>query len=161
VKQMNTEIDFSKLQGDDPWWLRKAFEELGEAEVPGKGANPKIIEFHKWTNLGATDDETPWCAAFMRWLFEEMGPGTARSFEQYGKPIADFKRGCIVVMSRPGATWTGHVALGLAEFKAKNGDEKILCLGGNQGDSVSVKAYPKSRLLAYRWPPGEVTNKQV
>jgi hypothetical protein len=34
------------------------------------------------------------------------------------------------------------------------GEEKgrIVCLGGNQSDRVSLASYPKSRLLGFRWP---------
>jgi hypothetical protein len=30
----------------------------------------------------------------------------------------------------------------------------LLILGGNQGDAVNVRAFPRARVLAYRWPPG-------
>jgi hypothetical protein len=31
----------------------------------------------------------------------------------------------------------------------------VYLLGGNQGDRVSVRAYPRKRLLGYRWPAQE------
>jgi hypothetical protein len=40
----------------------------------------------------------------------------------------------------------------LFRSEAVNGD--LLILGGNQGDAVNIRAFPRGRVLAYRWPPG-------
>src|SRR5262249_44572978 len=58
------------------------------------------------------------------------------------------QRGCIVVFWRgdPNAE-TGHVAF----YDHDDGDH-IVVLGGNQGDAVTTARFPKSRVLAYRWP---------
>ena len=36
---------------------------------------------------------------------------------------------------------------------SSNGRPSVL--GGNQADAVNVKAFPRSRVTAYRWPAGE------
>jgi uncharacterized protein (TIGR02594 family) len=135
----------------DPWWVKKAFAELGQKEISGSKDNPRIVHYHSFTTLGAEDDETPWCASFVRFLFERRGGANARSFLDFGKPC-EFKRGAVVVFSRDSAgPRAGHVAIALAET-----DTNIVCLGGNQGNAVSITTYPKSRLLGYRWPPGDL-----
>jgi hypothetical protein len=32
----------------------------------------------------------------------------------------------------------------------------LMTLGGNQGDQVSIRPFPMSRVLGYRWPEKEV-----
>lgn len=121
--------------------------EMGVAELPGNAHNPRILQYHHETSLGAGTDETPWCAAFVNWVLKQMGElGTnsaaAKSFLNWGVPLAKPEKGCIVVFSRDGG---GHVAF----FEREDG-ERIWCLGGNQSNKVCLAAYPKSRLLAFR-----------
>lgn len=53
--------------------------------------------------------------------------------------------GCVVVFSREGG---GHV--GFVVGRDKNGN--LMVLGGNQGDAVSIRPFPVSRVTCYRWP---------
>ncbi len=55
--------------------------------------------------------------------------------------------GCVVVFERAGG---GHVGLVVGETAGG----RLLVLGGNQGDAVSVAAFQRERVVAYRWPPG-------
>ena len=55
--------------------------------------------------------------------------------------------GCIVVFTRDGG---GHVGFVVGQDKVGS----LMVLGGNQGDAVNVKAFPRSRATAYRWPMG-------
>ena len=96
---------------------------------------------------------TPWCAAIVNAAERASGKaGTgrlnARSFSTYGTPVPSLKdaqRGDIVVFSRGGSSWQGHVAY-LDGIEGTN----IRTIGGNQGDSISVGWYPKSRLVSIR-----------
>lgn len=97
-------------------------------------------------------NSTPWCAAFVNACEREVGnKGTgllnARSFVKYGQPvdIRNTKPGDIVVFSRGGSVWQGHVAY-------VDGVERglIRTLGGNQSDSVSIGWYPINRVIAIR-----------
>lgn len=56
-------------------------------------------------------------------------------------------RGCVVVFERKGG---GHV--GLVEGRDQFG--RLLVIGGNQGDAVSLAAFETARVLGYRWPVG-------
>ncbi len=130
-----------------------AFAELlaGVAEIPGPRHNQRILEYHQATSLKATDDETPWCAAFVNWclrMARVMGTGkaNARSFMQWGVGVAAPYPGCIIVLWRGHPNgWQGHVGF----YMGRSG-ELDLVLGGNQGNAVSVRGYDRSRLLGYR-----------
>lgn len=135
-----------------PRWYEIALGEIGQKEQPGSLHNQRIIEYHATTTLKATDDETPWCASFVNWCLYHAGSiGTrkanARSFLEWGSPLQEPKRGCIVVFSRGASQTAGHVAF----YDSDHGD-LVRVLGGNQGDKVSYASYPKSSVLGYRWP---------
>lgn len=138
-------------------WLEVALRELvhGVMEESGSRHNQRILEYHRATSLGATDDETPWCAAFANWCLRQAWiPGTgsalARSFRSWGKPLDAPRPGAVIVLWRGSPTGAqGHVAF-LLDFAPG----VFYLLGGNQGDRVSVAAYPMDRLLpdGIRWP---------
>lgn len=136
--------------------------ELGVREVPGPKANARIQEYLRSTTLPdemAGSDETPWCSAFTNWCVERVGlEGTnranARSWMQWGFPLEHPRPGCVVVLWRESReSGKGHVGF----FEAMDGSN-ILILGGNQGNAVSVRPYPRSRLLGWRWHDGEDPN---
>lgn len=137
-----------------PTWLTIALDELGQAEVPGPSTNPRIAEYLRSTSLGdAGGDETPWCAAFVGWCLEAAGQpstrsATALSYQGYGTWIGygaqPIPLGAIAVLTRDGG---GHVGFYLDRHAGQ-----VYLLGGNQGDRVSVSAFPTTRVLSYRWP---------
>lgn len=138
-------------------WLAVAKREMdtGVDEVHGRADNPRIIEYHRTTVLPsslADQDETPWCSSFVNWCVAQTGlRGTssalARSWLDWGTGVDSPKRGAITVFRRGGSPTLGHVG-----FFWSTGGDRILVLGGNQGDQVSIKGYPKADLLGYRWP---------
>jgi uncharacterized protein (TIGR02594 family) len=135
-----------------PEWLIIAESELGTAEVPGAGNNPRIAEYAACTSLKASEDSVPWCSSFTNWCFKQAGiKGTglanARSWLKWGTGIDKPTLGCVVVLKR-GAPPSGHVTF----YTASLGEDKIVCLGGNQGDKVKYSTYLKSEVLSYRWP---------
>ncbi len=133
-------------------WMAIAVSELGVAEVPGPGDNPRIQEYLRSTDLDrqlASNDETPWCSGFVNWCIEKAGyAGTnsarARSWLHWGKPLTTPRRGCITVFTRDGG---GHVAFYVGETTTH-----YVVLGGNQGNRVCVANYEKARLLGFRLP---------
>jgi uncharacterized protein (TIGR02594 family) len=66
---------------------------------------------------------------------------------KWGEPIDQPKRGAVTVFSRGSNQALGHVGF----YWEKSGD-RILVLGGNQGNQVSIKGYQKKDLLGLRWP---------
>lgn len=137
-------------------WFDIAMQELerGVSEVPGSGANPRIVEYLRSTSLDgamAASDETAWCSAFVNFCVEKAGfAGTdsamARSWLHWGRATDTPVTGCIVVFER-GAPPSGHVA-----FFISRGDSTVKVLGGNQGNRVSIKDYDKSLVLGFRVP---------
>lgn len=134
-------------------WMPIALAEVGVREFPGDRDNPRVVEYLQSTSLKApmnNNDETHWCSAFVNWCVERAGfEGTdsawARSWLNWGKPLATPRRGCIVVFTRGAAS--GHVA-----FHVSSTATTVKVLGGNQSDAVNIARFPKSRVLGYRQP---------
>ena len=134
---------------------------VGITEVPGSEDNPQIMAMLKLDGSWPKNDETPWCSGFINyiaWLLRLPRSKSlrARSWLRVGRPVEldDAKAGFDVVIfkrgsgSQPGPDVIdapGHVAF----FAGMEGG-KILVLGGNQGDSVTVARYAKTRLLGVR-----------
>lgn len=140
---------------------------LGLEEYPGAQHNKEIVEFFRKTGEESlrqgrkdnyswvTDDETPWCAAFVGACLGEAGMnGTgrlnARSYEQWGRAVSfqDARKGDVVVL------WRGHPDgsqghVGFFDSWGTDG-ETVNLLGGNQGNKVSVALYRSKRILAIR-----------
>ena len=139
-----------------PTWFIAALGEVGEKERAGDADNPRIVEYlDKATSVpdDMLEDETAWCSAFANWCMlaggrRGTGRANARSWLQWGQPLATPRLGCIVVFSRPAAgPASGHVAFFVNEIGSQ-----LHVLGGNQGNQVGIAPYPKARLLGYRWP---------
>ncbi|MBL8564732.1 MAG: TIGR02594 family protein [Hyphomicrobiaceae bacterium] len=140
---------------DQPDWLVAAWRELGVREVVGARDNPRILAmFRDSGHEAVVRDEVAWCAAFVGACLERGGRrGTrslmARSYLQWGEDARELRTGSVAVLSRGSSPALGHVG-----FVVGEADDKVLLLGGNQGQQVSVQAFPKSRLLGVRWPVG-------
>ncbi len=138
----------SALAADSPAWLKIAIGEIGQKE----GNNKRITEYFASTNLGPQPDTLPWNSAFVNWVISQVGlhgtgSGTARSWLNWGTAI-DLRVGCIAVLWRVSPERdTGHVGF----FIGEDGD-RLRILGGNQNNSVNISSFPKSQLLACRWP---------
>lgn len=135
---------------NEPHWLAIARGELGTAEVPGPGSNPRISEYFKATSLGLEPDDVPWCSAFVSWCLEQAGipsakSAWARAYLNWGVKLDGPKLGCIVVLAR--GINSGHVGLCTG-----SGLLTVSLLGGNQGDRVCEENFFRARVLGYRWP---------
>lgn len=137
-----------------PKYYQEAERLLGVKEIKGKQHNQEILELWKDAEIpgGATDDETPWCAAFINGCLvrgNKAGTksGLARSFKyEANKDKFDWltkpEKYCIGVMKRGTSTWEGHVGF-VVDFDAKY----VWLLGGNQGNAVSVARFPRSSFV--------------
>ncbi|MDB4950006.1 MAG: hypothetical protein JWM27_2655 [Gemmatimonadetes bacterium] len=138
--------------GADFPWLVIARGEIGQTEIEGAKNNARIVEYHAATSLKASDDETPWCSAFVNWCMKQAGikgsgEANARSWLSWGRAVSEPVRGCVVVLTRGGSTTSGHVGF----YMGPNGD-RIQVLGGNQSNSVKLSNYPTADILGYRLP---------
>lgn len=136
-----------------PPWLTAAWSELGIRESPGPATNARITAlFRDAGNPHVKDDETAWCAAFVGACLARGGQkGTtslrARSYLEFGERLTTARLGAVAVFSRGINPALGHVGFVVGETKSA-----ILVLGGNQANAVSVAAFERARLLAFRWP---------
>ena len=134
---------------------------LGMKEVPGHQSNPAILAMLKMDMQWPKDDATPWCSAFANWVAFNMGLERtrslrARSWLTVGTPVSvdEADGNTVVIFSRgrgkqPGPeviNAPGHVAF----YSYHESHLGLLVIGGNQGDKVSKKRYPTSRVLGYR-----------
>jgi uncharacterized protein (TIGR02594 family) len=135
--------------------LKIAVAELGQKEISGPAHNPAIVNYAKeagftWVN----DDETPWCSIFVNWVAKKAGlkgsgKANARSWLLCGKNVDNTPEpGDIVVFWRGSPdSWLGHVGF---FFGFSIDGERVYCLGGNQGNQVSVSAYSIENVLGFR-----------
>lgn len=138
-----------------PAWLDLARSFVGQKEIKGPHHNPHILKW--WKKMGApfTDDETPWCGAFVGGVLADIGikpaanGAAARAWSSFGKKLDRPAVGAIVVFWRGSRSgYQGHVGFVVGKDKFGN----LMVLGGNQGDMVSIKPFSTDRVLAYRWP---------
>ena len=131
-----------------------AWAELGVREGAGKTNNPRVVDYYKDAgHKEVKEDETPWCAAYVgamlyRASIQPNGSLGARSYERWGIKLRNPVYGCIGVKTRArGPLWAGHVGFVVAANR-----QQVWLLAGNQGDAVSVAAYPRELFTAWVWP---------
>ena len=152
--EQSPELEMKPVVSDEPEWLTVARSYIGLEEIVGSKHNETILKFWERCHLPFKDDETPWCAGFVGGVLEECGirstrSGLARSYLKWGRELKDPVVGCIVVF------WRGHVDSphGHVAFVGAPPTGIIIpSLGGNQGNKVCVKPYPRARVLSFRMP---------
>lgn len=134
--------------------LKIAFNELGTEEIVGAQHNPEILKYAKDTGIkGVTTDEIAWCSTFVNWVawksgLQYSGKANARSWLNTGTKVTDPEPGDVVVFWRESPeSWKGHVGFFLG-FSANK--KRVYCLGGNQGNRVSVSGYRINTVLSYQ-----------
>jgi uncharacterized protein (TIGR02594 family) len=146
----------------DPAWLAYARQFIGTREVKGPRHEPRILAMAKraarFLGIAVRDDETPWCGTFAADCVL-TGAGInpppiavrAKAWATWGVnlglTIPQPPLGTVAVFGRDGG---GHV--GFVVGVHRGGDLAIL--GGNQGDEVNIRRFPRARLVALRWPAG-------
>lgn len=132
-------------------WIKIARGYIGLREIPGVQNEGKIVAMWKWIKRGGIkSDSVPWCSAFVGACLEQAGIvssrfESAKSYLTWGLPIKFPMYGCVVVFSRNGG---GHVGF----LVGKDFAGRLMILGGNQGDKVSIAPFPAFRVVGYRWP---------
>ena len=143
-----------------PRILTEALKTFGTAEKAGPGNNPSIMSWAKATGQHRIykNDATAWCGLWMAYVALQAGwdvpinPLGARNWMQFGKPVKEAGLGDVLVFWRGSPKgYSGHVAVYVGED-----DTAYHCLGGNQGDAVTIKRIAKSRILGVRRCPWRV-----
>lgn len=135
-------------------YIMAARGELGVAEVPGPGSNPRILEYLRTTNLPAAmanTEATPWCSAFANWSMQqggETGTGTAAAVDwrNWGEHADGPSYGAIAVIDH--GNGHGHVTF----VAGQTPGGQTVFLGGNQNDSVNLTV--GYHITEYRLPIG-------
>ena len=157
TKDMNRAIGVVLDQTNEalePEYITIARAELGVKEKRGKRHNKRILQYHKVSG-GFSSDEVPWCGSFVNWVMREAGfdtvdtPARALSWINFGYSAHKPVLGAIAVKTRHGG---GHVCFVVG--KSKKG-KYLYCLGGNQGDAVSIRKYPVGVFKDFRLPFGQ------
>jgi len=134
---------------------------VGLKEVAGAMSEPLILAMLRLDAKWVENDETAWCSAFANFIchlleLPRSRSLAARSWLTVGQsiPLSDARVGFDVVIlqrgtgKQPGAdvlSAPGHVG-----FYAGQNASNVMLLAGNQGDAVSIAAFPKSRILGIR-----------
>jgi len=142
----------------EPSWLIEARKYVGQKEIPGPRHNAFILKWWGLIRAHYKDDETPWCAGFVGGCLEAVGIRSTRSasslsFSNYGTQLLGPAVGAIAVKRRVGG---GHVTFVVGIDR----DGFLLCLGGNQNDSVNISRYAPEDFFTFRWPP-DIKDKPI
>jgi uncharacterized protein (TIGR02594 family) len=134
---------------------------MGLKEVPGAMSEPLILGMLRLDAKWVEKDETAWCSAFVNFVchlleLPRSRSLAARSWLTVGTsvPLTDARVGFdVVILSRGAGTQPGPDVLaapGHVGFYAGQDAKNVMLLAGNQGDAVSIAAFPKARILGVR-----------
>lgn len=132
---------------------------IGIREVTGAAANPQILAMLRLDNSWPAGDDVAWCSAFVNYIAWILGLQrsrslAARSWLKVGAPIELEQAAAdsdIVIVKRGGGPGPDVLqAPGHVGFYAGLQEDKVLILGGNQGNSVSIAAFPRDQILGVR-----------
>lgn len=132
-------------------WIFKARKYLNVKEIPGKESNPTIVRWLIDLKAWWKDDATPWCGTFVAQCFREVQyniPGAwyrAKAWLNWGRKLETPAYGCVVIFNRQGGGHVGFVV-------GRDARGRLMVLGGNQDDKVSIDPFDSVRVAGYRWP---------
>ncbi|OSZ72523.1 hypothetical protein CAP39_04125 [Sphingomonas sp. IBVSS1] len=144
-----------EFKSAEPPWLGTARLLIGTSETAGTASNPIILGWARDLGLAYANDGVSWCGLFIAHVIRTGIPGealpatplAARAWSRFGI-ACPVQPGAVLTFWRGSrASWQGHVGLYVGEDAAA-----FHILGGNQGDAVNVKRFPRERFLAARWP---------
>jgi uncharacterized protein (TIGR02594 family) len=155
-----------------PLWVHYGLTYLNLKEGSGASDNPVILEWAKEEggNIAKdyAHDSVAWCALFANMVLTKCNlKGTetlwALDFNSDTKwpntPLNGPAVGAFMPMKRTGG---GHITICVGKAMIE-GKLYLMGLGGNQGDAVSIAAFPVDRPESYRWPLGTAlpTNGEI
>ncbi|MFY0630527.1 MAG: TIGR02594 family protein [Flavobacteriaceae bacterium] len=133
--------------------IKIALTQYGVQKNDESEIHPQIIEYFTVIGYTMTDfkKNNSWSSAFVNWVakksgYEYSGKLDARSWLGVGNSIDTPEWGDIVVLWKDiPENKDGYVGVFIKETR-----RYVYLLGGDQRNSVCIKAYPKSRVLDYR-----------
>lgn len=134
----------------EPLYLTEARKHIGLKELTGTNDHPLLLSW--WIRLNVKYlYKQAWCGLFVAHCMQVTGNPIpknwyrAKAWLEWGEKSESPKLGCIVVFSR---TNGGHVGF----VVGKDNSGRLLVLGGNQGNQVSIAPFDMSRVEGYRVP---------
>lgn len=135
---------------DMPPWMAELHRRMGLHEVRDKS---KLIDFLKIGKFLGNPSELPWCgdaveSPIAKTLPSEPLPANpfwAQGWAKFGIEAPGPIVGAIGVIR-----WTettGHVGVVAGVER-----DRIVLLGGNQQNAITLASFPKDKFIAYRWP---------
>lgn len=150
-------------------WLDIAWDQVGQQEVTGAGANPQIVAYFREVGRpDVTSDEVAWCAAGAGYCLQKAGVSMsaippaerllARSYARIGTALqpSELRVGALAILSRGSNPAFGHVGF-VVGWTARD----VVLLGGNQADKFCTQHFSRNRIVALRWPGAAVTPRDV
>lgn len=132
-------------------WLKEAKSHVGLTENLANGKpNPVLLGWLKQLNAFWSDSKTPWCGVFIAHCMQAVGLPypkeyfRALSWLNFGTKLTKPCYGCVAVKTRTGG---GHVTFVVGKLE----DGRLVCLGGNQADSVKYSVYSADAFKAFVW----------
>lgn len=134
---------------------------VGVEETEGAASNPAVLAMLRLDNKWPQGDDVPWCSAFVNyicWLLRlpRSKSLAARSWLAVGARVAPISAEPgfdVVILQRGDGPQPGPEVIqapGHVGFFAGLDGQRVLVLGGNQGDAVNVAGFPASRVLGVR-----------
>lgn len=134
----------------EPLYLTEARKHIGLKELTGTNDHPLLLSW--WIRLNVKYlYKQAWCGLFVAHCMQVTGNPIpknwyrAKAWLEWGEKSDAPKLGCIVVFSRTGGGHVGFVV-------GKDNSGRLLVLGGNQGNQVSIAPFDMSRVEGYRVP---------
>lgn len=137
----------------EPLYLTEARKHIGLTEIAGKAHNRTIQSWLRNLRAWWDDDENPWCGVFVGHCIRTANlplPKNwmrARAWLEWGEKSDIPRLGCVVVFERTGGGHVGFVV-------GRDNIGRLMVLGGNQGNRVSIAPFELSRVAGYRVPVG-------
>jgi uncharacterized protein (TIGR02594 family) len=135
----------------EPPWLVEARKYVGLSEIPGPQHNQVIVGWLRRLKAWWSEDETAWCGAYTAYCIDAAGFKLpqhwyrAKAWADWGIRTDEPDVGSIVVFERKGGGHVGFVV-------GRDAKGRLMVLGGNQGNKVSIAPFDTDRVLCYVWP---------
>jgi uncharacterized protein (TIGR02594 family) len=154
-----------RLVDSQPMWVVVGMSLLNTEEGPGSEDNPEILEWAKEEGGDIAKvykhDSIPWCALLANYILTKVGlPGTGTLWALdflTTKSLVTLQGPCVGAFAPMKREHGGHITVVVGRDPYGN----LMCLGGNQNDSVSIEPFPRGRPLSFRWPKGVTLPKNI
>lgn len=136
----------------DPLWVREARLDIGQTERLGPNDSDWIRRM--WAAVrGTWLLGQPWCGGAVALWMQRAGLPfpkdyfRAKAWLSWGRTLLEPRVGAVAIFEREGG---GHVGLVVGEDTRG----RLMILGGNQSNRISIAPFDKARLAGLRWPHG-------